>query len=150
MTDRARLLGEERAAWSMVRTAFEGVPHERFEEPTLTAEGWSPKDAMFHLAGWMDDCARQLGRMGAGSFNPEEETREAIEVQNERWFQESRTTPALEVRERFPQARQRMLDELSRLAEVTPDAAEWFEESGALHYAEHVGDLDAFVARAGW
>jgi hypothetical protein len=28
---------------------------------------------------------------------------------------------------------------------VTPVAVEWFEESGALHYAKHVEDLRAFL-----
>jgi Mycothiol maleylpyruvate isomerase N-terminal domain len=147
--DRTRLLADEDAAWSALTTVFELVPEARFEEPSLTPEGWSPKDAMFHIAGWMEDCAVQLARIGAGSFDPAEETRDAIELQNERWFRESRATSATEVRERFPRVRRRMLDELAGLAEVTPDAAEWFEESGALHYAKHVGDLETFVSRAG-
>jgi hypothetical protein len=146
--DRTRLLEAEVAAWSALEAAFSKVPEERFEDPSLTADRWSPKDAMFHLAGWMEDCAVQLARIDAGSFDPAEETRDAIDLQNERWFQESRTTSAIEVRERFARARRSMIDGLTGLAAITPEAAEWFEESGPLHYAEHVGDLERFVARA--
>ena len=48
---------------------FARIPPERFEEPTLTPEGWSPKDAMFHVAGWLSDCGWVLERIGRGSFD---------------------------------------------------------------------------------
>ena len=46
---------------------------------------------MFHLAAWMQDCATQLERMRQGTFDPGEETREAIDRQNDEWFERSRT-----------------------------------------------------------
>jgi hypothetical protein len=145
MIDVGRLIEEEGRAWEALRLLFERVPADRFELATLTPEGWSPKDAMFHIAGWMDDCATQLDRMCAGSFDPGEETRESIERQNQAWFEVSSTMSPGEVRERFPAARKRMLDAFGALEEVTSDAVEWFEESGALHYAKHVEDLRSFV-----
>ncbi len=38
-------------------------------------------------------------------------------------------------------ARTRMLKEWDQLEEVTPPAEEWFEESSAQHYEEHMPDL---------
>ena len=83
MTDASRLLHEEAEPGRGWARPSPSVPDERFEEPTLTPEGWSPKDAMFHVGGWMRDCAVQLGHIAAGAFDPTEETREAIERQNQ-------------------------------------------------------------------
>ena len=145
MSDPSPLLQQEADAWALLTSTFARVPDDRFEEPTLTPEGWSPKDAMFHLAGWMDDCATQLGRIAAGSFDPTEETREAIERQNQRWFERSRSMNPDDVRGDFAEARRRMVEAFGALDDVTPVAVEWFEESGALHYAKHVEDLRGFL-----
>jgi len=147
VTDADRLLREEAAAWRELEATFAVVPADRFEEPTLTPEGWSPKDAMFHVAGWMRDCAVQLEAMRSGAFDAREETREAIERQNQVWFEESRDLPAEAVRRGFEDARRQMLDSFGAMTTVTPDAVEWFEESGALHYPKHVEDLRTFLER---
>lgn len=146
MTDVERLLEDEDAAWRELGRCFDRiVALGRFEDPTLTPEGWSPKDAMFHLAGWMTDCATQLERMRAGAFDPAEETREAIERQNDAWFEASRSMAPEDVRARFEPSRQAMLASFRSLDAVTADAVEWFEESGALHYATHAADLWRFL-----
>lgn len=145
MIDASRPLRDEAEAWSDLLSTFARVPDGRFEEPTLTPGGWSPKDAMFHVAGWMRDCAEQLARMAAGSFDPIDETREAIERQNQRWFEVSRSMSPGDVRTDFVGARERMVGAFASLDDVTPVAVEWFEESGALHYAKHVADLRSFL-----
>jgi len=145
VTDASRLLHEEADAWARLGSIFAQVPEERFEEPTLTPEGWSPKDAMFHVGGWMRDCAVQLGHIAAGVFDPTEETREAIERQNRAWFEVSRSMSPADVRAGFLDARRRMVEAFGALDEATPEAVEWFEESGALHYETHVEDLRVFL-----
>jgi hypothetical protein len=37
-----------------------------------------------------------------------------------------------------------MLERFGVLDEITADADEWFEESGPLHYAEHLRELRAW------
>jgi hypothetical protein len=143
--DVARLLADEDVGWHELNIVFERIPADRFEEPTLTPEGWSPKDAMFHIGAWMADCGVQLERMRAGTFRPDEETRETIERQNQAWYELSRTMEAHDVRVEFASARTRMCEEFGAMTEVTSDAWEWFEESGPLHYAEHLPDLRAFL-----
>jgi len=147
MIDRLRLLREEDEAWDTLTRHLERVGVDRFEEPTLTPEGWSPKDAMFHVSGWMEDCGLQLDRIRVGTFDPAEETREAIERQNQAWFEVSRSMTPAEVRAGFEAARRRMVDSFTSLEELSPEAVEWFEESGALHYATHVEDLRGFLGR---
>jgi hypothetical protein len=43
--------------------------------------------------------------------------------------------------------RARMRSAFEALAELTPAAVEWFEESGPLHYAEHGDDLARWTER---
>jgi hypothetical protein len=143
--DVVRLMADEDAGWQELMAAFARIPAGRFEESTLTPDGWSPKDAMFHIGAWMADCGVQLERMRAGTFRPGEETRETIERQNQAWFELSRTMDPHDVRAEFLSARARMCEEFGAMPEVTPDAWEWFEESGPLHYAEHLPDLRAFL-----
>jgi len=149
VTDLQRLLREEEDAWRDLDRWFVLVGDDRFEEPTLTPQGWSPKDAMFHVSGGMDDCAVQLGRIRAGTFDPTDETREAIERQNQAWFESSRTMYPADVRAGFAASRQRMIEAIGALLEITPEAVEWFEESGALHYAKHAEDLRVFTRGSG-
>jgi hypothetical protein len=139
------LIADEASGWKRLVDVFARIPAERFEEPTLTPEGWSPKDAMFHVGAWMNDCGLQLERIRAGSFDPAEETRESIERQNAEWFRHSRMMDPAEVKSGFEAARARMINEFGRMTEVSPEAWEWFEESGSLHYAKHASDLQAWL-----
>ncbi|HEX7248613.1 MAG TPA: maleylpyruvate isomerase N-terminal domain-containing protein [Actinomycetota bacterium] len=148
MTDVDRMLAEEDAAWRAIGAAFERVPHDRFEEPALTPEGWSPKDAMFHVAGWMAECACHLEHMRRGVTEVPHETRESIERQNRAWFEISRTMSPQRVRERFEESHRRMVEAFGALDEPTVEAVEWFEESGALHHRKHIADLERFLAQA--
>ena len=38
-----------------------------------------------------------------------------------------------------------MLERFGALEVLTADADEWFEESGPLHYAEHLPELEAWI-----
>ena len=86
-----RLLRDEEEAWAHLHATFETVPADRFEEATLTPEGWSPKDAMFHLAGWLADCARVLEQIREGTFDRVVEDARVIVDVNQTWFGLSRT-----------------------------------------------------------
>ncbi|MET0801392.1 MAG: hypothetical protein ABWZ53_09515 [Actinomycetota bacterium] len=140
-----RFMAAEDEAWRGLCAEFDRVPIARFEEPTVTPEGWSAKDAMFHVAGWMADCAHQLERMRAGSFDPTEESRESIERQTQAWLELSRTMTPVDVRSAFADSRRRMCEAFGDLQELTPDAIEWFGESGALHYAAHAQHLRSWL-----
>lgn len=146
MIEAERLLAEEDASWRAICEVFERVPRDRFEEPALTPDGWSPKDAMFHVAGWMADCASHLEAMRLGVARVTEETRETIERQNQAWFEMSRTMSPVLVRQRFDESRHRMVEAFGAFAEPSPEAVEWFEESGVLHHRKHIADLERFLS----
>lgn len=142
--DATALLEEEARGWERLTEAFGAIPPERFEEPTLTLAGWSPKDLMFHVAAWSEEAARVLGRIAVGTHR---EGVVDVEGLNRDWFEVSRGLDPDVVRLRFAKARVAMRGALKRLEDVDAVAAEWFDESGARHYEEHLADLRAFPDR---
>jgi hypothetical protein len=143
-----RLAAEEDAAWVALHGAFDLVPHHRFEEPHVTSGGWSPKDAMFHVAAWCAECAIQLERMRMGTYvDPLIDT----EMQNREWFEISRGLDTPTVKAELHASRTRMRQVWCELCEQggpTADAIEWFEESGPIHYREHLAELMTWLERS--
>jgi hypothetical protein len=142
-----RIALEEDAAWRELHATFDVIPPERFEEPLLTPEGWSPKDAMFHVAAWCAEAALQLERMRVGTYvDPVIDT----DVQNRAWFEISRELDDSIVKAELHAARTKMRQEWCELGEhgeMTRDAIEWFEESGHIHYRDHRRELLAWLDR---
>ena len=143
--DVQRLVREEDNGWKRLMDVLADIPDDRIDEPTLTPEGWSAKDAMFHLAYWQDDCARVLASIAQGTFDPAAE--DAIDIQslNDEGFLRSRDMDAGTVRTGLLAAHERAAAAFAALETITPQAWEWFEESGPLHYAKHVEDLEAWL-----
>ncbi len=143
--DIQRLLAEEAEGWRGLLGAFADVPAERFEEPTLTPEGWSAKDAMFHVGYWLEDCARVLTSIGDGSFDADAEGTLDIESINGEGFARSREVDVGTVRSALTAGRERARAAFGALNPVTREAWEWFEESGPIHYRTHARDLDVWL-----
>ena len=143
--DVQRLLAEEEEGWRGLLGAFADVPAERFEEPTLTPEGWSAKDAMFHVGYWLEDCARVLTSIGDGSFDADAEGALDIESINGEGFARSREVDVGTVRSALTAGRERARAAFGALNPVTREASEWFEESGPIHYRTHARDLDVWL-----
>src|SRR5436190_21112207 len=68
-TTREDLLELERTRWSLLKQLLGAVPTSRAEESSLTPEGWSVRDLVWHLARWNDVVANQLESMRAGTFD---------------------------------------------------------------------------------
>ena len=145
--DADRLAREEDAAWIELHATFDAIDGERFEAPGVTPDGWSPKDAMFHVAAWCAEAARQLERMRLGTYvDPLIES----DAQNRAWFELSRELDVPTVRAELHAARTKMRQEWCELGEhgeLTRDAVEWFEESGHIHYRDHRRELLAWLDR---
>jgi len=147
--DRQRLLADEAAGWERFRAVVDAIPAERADDPTVTPDGWSPKDTLFHVAAWLELCADVCERIGVGTWDPstaEEETPEYVDRINAAQFDRARAMTPAEVEERLARARERARVTFAGLAVMTADAWGWFEESGPMHYAKHVHDLAAFTA----
>ena len=147
--DRQRLLADEAAGWERFRAVVDAIPAARAEDPTVTPDGWSPKDTLFHVAAWLELCADVCERIGVGTWDPstaEEETPDFVDGINAGQFDRARAMTPAEVEERLARARERARMTFAGLAVMTADAWGWFEESGPMHYAKHVHDLAAFSA----
>ena len=147
MGRREELLRAEAERWAEFVAALDGVPADRLDAPGLNAEGWAVRDVMWHVAFWCSDAARALTDIAEGRFDRAREPYGADEVNrmNDREFERSRSMPPDEVRAEVHRARAAMLERFGLLNEITADADAWFEESGPLHYAEHLRELRAWV-----
>jgi Mycothiol maleylpyruvate isomerase N-terminal domain len=138
MADTESLLDAEEAAWHELRAELERLTDEEMERPGITPDGWSVKDVMFHIGAWAAECGLQLERMRMGTWK---DPHDDVERRNREWFELSRSMDLKTVRSEFVAARTRMVVEFGTMPEITPPAVEWFEESGPLHYGEHLVDL---------
>jgi len=141
-----RLLADEDAGWRELHSTFDRVPAERFDEPGVNAEGWSAKDLMFHVGAWCAECGVQLERIAVGTYDmPDPLEDQTVDQMNLAWLETSRTLDPPTVLAEFHAARARMMQAWQALDQVTADAWEWFEESGPLHYAEHLRELRGWL-----
>jgi hypothetical protein len=132
---------------------LDGLTPSQLQRPGLTADGWSVKDLLWHVAVWCEDTARVLAEMRAGTWDGRDPSLESgwTDRMNRKAFERSRTMDLEDVRSAWLEGRRRMLEAFGALGEVTAQAEEWFDESGPSHYAEHLPDLEAWVTsvRAG-
>jgi Mycothiol maleylpyruvate isomerase N-terminal domain len=135
------LLDAEEATWRELCTEAERFTGEELERPGVTPDGWSVRDVLFHVGAWAAECGLQLERMRMGTW---EEPHVDVERLNREWFELSRTMDVRTVRAELAASRTRMVVEFGTLPKITPAAAEWFEESGPLHYGSHLVDLRAW------
>jgi hypothetical protein len=144
MDERTRLVQQEDEGWAEFCGLVERLSPEQLEEPGLTDDGWSVKDLLWHVCCWWAEAARQLERIRLGTYGEREWDTDAL---NARFHEEGRGLDLPDVRVQLSAARARALQELAALPEITVPAVEWFAESGALHYREHLRDLRSWVDR---
>jgi len=146
---REDLLRREAEGWARIAGLLDGLSPEQLERPGLLPDGWSVKDLLWHVAVWCDDTARVLGEMRTGTWDGQDPSLQAgwTDRANREAFERSRTMAAPEVRGAWREQRTRMLEAFAALDVVTPEADEWFEESGPSHYEEHRPGLEAWVER---
>jgi hypothetical protein len=144
MGRREDLLRSEERGWQELNAVLHGLTDEQLETPGLTPD-WSIKDLMWHVARWSADCVHALEQMRAGTFTGATIAEETESV-NRRWLEESRREDLETVKAEWFSARTMMVETLASLDPLMPEAEEWFEEAGPLHYAEHLDDLRTWVA----
>lgn len=124
------------------------MPADRLEAAGLNAEGWAVRDMMWHVAFWCSDAARALSDIAEGRFDRAHEpyTANQVNALNDRELTHSRSKPTEEIRAELHRSRSAMLERFGLLDEITADAEEWLEESGPMHYAEHLRELRSWTA----
>lgn len=146
MGRREDLLRSEDRGWAELRSFLDALSPQQMLEPGLTPEGWSVKDLLWHLGAWSAEAAVMLERIRAGTYDGRGETSSVDEL-NARFLKEGRRLDLPTVKAELYGARNHALVEFAALPEVTPEAEEWFRESGPEHYDEHLDDLRAWVGK---
>jgi hypothetical protein len=142
MTDRkTELIREEDAGWAELHSILDALPPEDMERPGVIGD-WTPKDAFAHIACWWAEAASELERMRAGTYTPEKQD---IDAMNAEFYEAMKDVDAHTVIAELHASRNKALEELGHLPELTPEAEEWFVETGRRHYDEHLPALRAFV-----
>lgn len=144
MDRRTEEIAAEDVGWRELNDLIARLGREQRELPGVNAEGWTVKDLMWHIGCWSAECGCQLERIRMGTYEGWDVD---TDERNAEWLAAGRTQDLRTVEAEWYSSRNRMLEEFGALAELTPEADEWFRESGPEHYAEHLGALRAFVER---
>jgi len=147
MPDRTRLLEDEAQGAAAFEAVVGEIPSDRWDDRTVTPEGWTPVVLMAHVAGWLDECADVLEAMRAGTWDSDAAD-EPVDTINARQASRAAALTPQSAQEAIAAARLRARAAWEALPELTQDAWSWFEESGPNHYAKHVHDLTAWLAGA--
>jgi hypothetical protein len=149
MPDRDRLLAEEATGAVALAGVLAQIPEERWAEPTVTPDGWTPIVVAGHVAAWLDECTRVLSAMAEGAWDAAaepEETTASVAAMNADQAERAAALTRAGAEEAIAAARTRARAAWEALPEITSEAWGWFEESGPNHYAKHVHDLTAWLA----
>jgi hypothetical protein len=146
MGRRDDLLRSEDQGWAELRSLLDALSPQQMLEPGLTPEGWSVKDLLWHLGAWSAEAGVMLERIRTGTYDVKDQATNVDEL-NARFLDEGRRVDLATAKSELYAARNRALVEWAALPEVTPEAEEWFRESGPEHYQEHLDDLRAWVGK---
>lgn len=146
MGRREDLLRSEDQGWAELRSLLDALSPQQMLEPGLTPEGWSVKDLLWHLGAWSAEAGIMLERIRTGTYDGWGQAASVDEL-NARFLEEGRRVDLATAKSELYAARNRALMEFAALPEVTPEAEEWFRESGPEHYQEHLDDLRAWVGK---
>jgi hypothetical protein len=151
MGRREELLRSEAEGWAELERWLAPARPDRLERPGLNEQGWSVRDLLWHLAFWCADTERAFERMRAGTFDPAGEPDGPAQIDriNDEQLARSRAMRLELVRAELHRARAGMLERFGELTELTPEADQWFDETGPLHYAKHLPEVRAWLAGAG-
>jgi uncharacterized damage-inducible protein DinB len=146
LEERERLSEREAEGWRRLSNAVDRLRPEDAERPDVTPDGWSVRDLLWHLRIWTEEAATQLAAVRSGTYRElgwETDEINAVALVEGRRFALPQVLAALE------RSRARFLAGWSSVDERSAPGVEWFDESGAEHYEEHLPELEAFVDGAG-
>jgi mycothiol maleylpyruvate isomerase-like protein len=136
------LLRAERAGWEELEGLVEALSPEQAEVSGYLP-GWSVKDFLAHLAGWLAEAGQALERIRSGTFTDSDVD---VDARNEAFVDANRDQPLSVVVFEVKTARRRLLHHLHGLAEVPPPAEDSLSKAGPQHYAQHLPRLREWVA----
>jgi hypothetical protein len=156
--DAMEFLEEERDGWRPFEALLE-LSDDDLERPVEAAHGWSGRDLMVHLLGWLEPAlgaARELAVREESQILAErdrDQEARGLDTINEEIAVRGRDRSLVEIRDAFAT----VPGELRGYLTVVPESR-WVKNPANLrplladtteHYADHEGDLAAILAAAG-
>ena len=141
-TDIRALVADEQRCWGEFQALLALLSPEQAERPGYFPEGWSAKDLLAHVAGWLAEAGQVLEQVRVGSFTGRDMN---IEGRNAVFLEANRSQPIRVVHAEAYAARARLLQEVGQLVGVTAVADAWLRKAGPEHYAEHLPRLREWV-----
>ena len=126
MHDRDRLLADEAAGAAAFDAVVARIPDDRWSDPTVTPDGWTPVVLAAHVAGWLDECSDVLEAMRAGTWDPDAPT-DPVDAINARQASRAAALTVTDAKAAIAAARVRARSAWTALPEVSPGAWSWFE-----------------------
>lgn len=141
------LIRAEALGWEELERLVDPLDPELAEVPGYLP-GWSVKDLLAHLAGWLAAAGQALEQT---SWDSGVATGAEVDDRNRAFVEANRDQPLPVVLREVKAARRRLLQHLHGLGEIPPPAAAAVRKAGPHHYAEHLPRLREWVAdlRAG-
>jgi hypothetical protein len=143
ISSREDLLKLEHDRWTLLQQLLGQVPTSRTDEPSLTPEGWSVRDLVWHLACWNNVVATQLESMREGRFDGGFDWN--TEENNARFLTSGRSVSHPDAVSALQGSRTRVIRAMKQLEEVPPRALELFSEPAYMHVDDHVPELRRFL-----
>lgn len=137
----------EAEVWTEFEQALSAIEPERWEEEGVLP-GWTVKDLVWHVAGWVQECAGHLEEMRRGTFEEPEDNDELTDARNAAFAEAARRMDVTEVRDGLARVRALARERWEALPVVDDAAIEWFEGETYEHYEEHLPDLRRFAGRS--
>ena len=150
-TDIRALVSDEQRSWGEFQALLAFLSTEQAERPGYFSEGWSAKDLLAHVAGWLAEAGQVLEQVRVGTFTGSDEAGVPlgqvmdIEGRNAVFLEANRSQPLRVVHAEAYAARTRLLQEVGQLVGVTAVADAWLRKAGPEHYAEHLPRLREWV-----
>jgi hypothetical protein len=152
-TDIRALVEDERRTWSEFQALLACLSPEQAERSGYFLEGWSAKDLLAHVAGWLAEAGLVLEQIRVGTFDGKDMD---IEGMNAVFLEANRPQPLRVVHTEASASRSRLLHEVGQLVGVprgappgagsfTVEADRWLRKAGPEHYAEHLPRLREWV-----
>jgi hypothetical protein len=134
----------EADSWASFEAALEAIPRERWEDDGVLP-GWSVKELLWHMAGWLQKCARRLEEMRTG--REAERSGQTVDERNDELAAQARTMTVDAVYRGLIDARALVREEWKALPDVDERAISELADETYEHYDEHREDLERFVTR---
>ena len=143
LMERQELLSREASSWESLMASVARVPEGRRTEPGVVP-GWSVADLVWHCGYWVDDAARRIELIAAGTSEPDD-PESVWQKTNDEIAEESKAMSWDEIVSRSEAARERIRAALLGLSEIPSDAESEFVDETFDHYDEHAAEIERFA-----